>query len=240
MVGFISVMHKRGDVSFDNNSKICFSRGSVWIEQEIAIAAFLVHAKEKEIKLFSFIEDGIEREGIRQNILLNPKVFDEDDEIINHLRLALPEWNDSINVVTGNALVELSYEKVNITQSEHIYNLVMKVRNTGSRAIKEWHIELSVPKDVLMVENYAREIKNGKTKTHRLFGLNYKEYEGETTFYEGDEKDVIRVRYHINDDIYSRDQIIFPKEVVAKFYVDDDGFEERKTEKKPIQELQNF
>src|SRR6476619_7475787 len=43
--GFICVMHRRGDIETPDNRVI--TRGSVWIEQEIAIAAFMGHVLKR-------------------------------------------------------------------------------------------------------------------------------------------------------------------------------------------------
>src|SRR5205814_1072143 len=61
-VGLISIMHDRGHVTGLDGQP--HSRGSVWIEQEIAIAAFMTYCLGKNIKVAAFIQRGIKREGI--------------------------------------------------------------------------------------------------------------------------------------------------------------------------------
>jgi hypothetical protein len=77
MSGMVVIMHRRGEVTTPHKH---FQRGSVWIEQEIAIAASLKHAGHN-IEVIAYIQDGIEREGLRDLLHLNPVIFRNDDEI---------------------------------------------------------------------------------------------------------------------------------------------------------------
>ena len=64
--GFIAVMHPRGDVKDDHGSTTV--RASVWMEQEIAIAATiqqLVRKNQDEFRVAAYIHQSINREGIR-------------------------------------------------------------------------------------------------------------------------------------------------------------------------------
>lgn len=78
MSGMVVVMHKRGEVSTSRGS---FERGSLWIEQEIAIAAALKQAG-RDIPVAAYIEDGIKREGLRGFLQLNALTFTNEDEVI--------------------------------------------------------------------------------------------------------------------------------------------------------------
>jgi len=49
--GFICVMHRRGDLSAPNGRSL--TRGSVWVEQEIAITAFLRHVLNRSIPMIT-------------------------------------------------------------------------------------------------------------------------------------------------------------------------------------------
>ena len=51
-VGFVAVLHRRGEVlaqGSDSGARATHTRGSVWVEQEIAIAAFLAQIHNKNI-----------------------------------------------------------------------------------------------------------------------------------------------------------------------------------------------
>jgi hypothetical protein len=68
------------------------TRGSVWIEQEIAIAAFLAQSTNRDIKVAAYIHESVSREGIRDLLHLNPQPFRTDEEVLKHLRAALGSW----------------------------------------------------------------------------------------------------------------------------------------------------
>lgn len=55
-VGYIFIMHRRGLVTAGQDEHI---RGSVWIEQEIAIAAFLRQIQLRKVHSIAFIEGDI-------------------------------------------------------------------------------------------------------------------------------------------------------------------------------------
>lgn len=89
--GLIAVMHHRGNVSTPTPSGSII-RGSLWIEQEIAIAAFLRQILKRNIEPIFFIQEGIDLEGVRKYIHFNPIPFKEDKDIIDKLKLCLPSW----------------------------------------------------------------------------------------------------------------------------------------------------
>ena len=92
-VGLIAIMHPRGAVAFNGTGE-CI-RASVWIEQEIAIAAFMVQVLDRPLRVAAYIHKDIAREGMRAELQLNPVLFRRDDEVLAHLRLILPTWTKS-------------------------------------------------------------------------------------------------------------------------------------------------
>jgi hypothetical protein len=78
--GFVGVMHHRGVVETLGGSK--HTRGSVWIEQEIAIAAFLTQTRNREIPVLLYTQKGIEREGVREQLKLLRIEFEKEDEVL--------------------------------------------------------------------------------------------------------------------------------------------------------------
>ncbi|GAH42485.1 unnamed protein product, partial [marine sediment metagenome] len=87
---FIAVMHRRDIL----NNKPVEYRGSVWVEQEIAIAAFLVQVLGINIPNLVFIQSGIKREGVRGFVLLNAIEFKNNQEVLNKVRKWLPTLID--------------------------------------------------------------------------------------------------------------------------------------------------
>jgi hypothetical protein len=94
-VGFIAIMHPRGNVSNPNNPEgLPRVRGSVWVEQEIAIAAFISQALQRALRVRVFVHESIEREGLRDKLHLNPTLFRKDSEVLEDLISQLPSWRD--------------------------------------------------------------------------------------------------------------------------------------------------
>jgi hypothetical protein len=96
-VGLIAIMHPRGAVAF-NGHESCI-RASVWIEQEIAIATFIVQVLERPLRVAAYIHKDIAREGMRMELQLNPVAFRRDDEVLAHLRQILPAWTKAAATV---------------------------------------------------------------------------------------------------------------------------------------------
>jgi hypothetical protein len=91
-VGLIAIMHPRGVVTLPDNHQVV--RASVWIEQEIAIAAYITQILKRPLKIDPHIHRSIRREGMRDQLLLNAVPFTDDSEVLNHLRDVLPSWRD--------------------------------------------------------------------------------------------------------------------------------------------------
>jgi hypothetical protein len=89
-VGFIAIMHPRGMVKLHDGKEAV--RGSVWIEQELAIAAFIEQILNRKIRVAAYIHEDIRREGMRDQLLLSPVRFSTDSEVLDHLRNVLPDW----------------------------------------------------------------------------------------------------------------------------------------------------
>ena len=89
--GLVCVMHERGLVSVPHGEPIM--RGSVWIEQEIAIAAFLAEVLRRPTKIRVYMRKEIQREGVRDKILANPKEFESDEDILNDIPVIIGDWS---------------------------------------------------------------------------------------------------------------------------------------------------
>lgn len=104
-IGFIGVMHHRGRVATPNGELV---RASVWIEQELAIAAFIEQILNRKIEVQLYIQEGIAREGMRDKLLLNAAPFKADQEVLDHLKDRLSRWSAlaTISVRPGPAFEE--------------------------------------------------------------------------------------------------------------------------------------
>jgi hypothetical protein len=95
-VGLIAIMHPRGQITRVDGSQII--RASVWIEQEIAIAAFMNQVLDRGLKVKAYIHESVGREGLRDQLLLNPTIFSEDREVIEDLKVVLGLWASGLSI----------------------------------------------------------------------------------------------------------------------------------------------
>jgi hypothetical protein len=138
-VGFISVMHPRGDVVISGRNT---SRASVWVEQEIAIAAFINRGRKQKIPTVVYRHASVGREGMRDLLHLNPVTFETSEEILAHLKIRLPSWNVDESKDTQG---EISLKSTPAySASSRIVTLIPMFRNNGPRA-NEYSCTMYVP-----------------------------------------------------------------------------------------------
>lgn len=139
MRAFVIVMHKRGNVSSAFDPDI--TRGSLWIEQEVAIAAALQQSG-KRISVAAYIERGIEREGLRSLLQLNEVQFSSDDEVVDHFAAMLAEGTFDVGSAAVaappgpivNAIADLLSPEQARSRGlpmSSAYRVVLKIRNAG-------------------------------------------------------------------------------------------------------------
>jgi hypothetical protein len=138
--GFIAIMHPRGNVTNPRNtSGQSWVRGSVWVEQEIAIAAFISQALERPMRVRAYVHESILREGLRDKLHLNPKLFKDDSEILDDLAAELPSWRNLDVPQQGQFNLEhsrLAKEKLE-RLSETSKNLVVYLLHHGKTEATE-------------------------------------------------------------------------------------------------------
>jgi hypothetical protein len=229
--GLISIMHDRGKVSgLDGTS---YSRGSVWVEQEIAIAAFMTYCLGKNIKVAAFIQNGIKREGIRDLLHLNPFSFSSDEEIVSQLPSVIGEWKlESLAV-----RLKVSYKKLRGTGEAHDYQLSLEIENPSSVRIREYQLDLSFPSAFLPPTIYTAEVKQRRTNTHRFFRRTERDFpEGKRTIYPQDSKLVFLLDYFVDHDLFYNELAMLQAfEVTLRC-----GRDEPITQTHPIRDFQTF
>ena len=151
-VAFVVVMHPRGTVSNPHTGSN-WVRGSVWVEQEIAIAAFMSQALEMRIEVIAYIHKSIKREGLQDKVLLNPTYFDDDCEVITHLEEFLPKWKYTLlgKPRTGLSLKanmvcrEIPIPGGSISGDERSFHLDVGIENDGTADAKEFRLDVECP-----------------------------------------------------------------------------------------------
>jgi len=102
---FVAVMHHRGKVETLTSTH---RRASIWIEQEIAIAAFLTEIRNKEIPVILYIQKGIKREGIREQLKLNPVEFISEDDVLKDF---ISRLKDGVLKISASQSITSASEK---------------------------------------------------------------------------------------------------------------------------------
>ncbi len=232
-VGLIAVMHQRGRVNPPDNT----FRASVWVEQEIAIAAFLHSALGKHIHVAAYMQPDIALEGVRQQLHLNPKVFHSNTDVLEHLRLVLPTWQaptepkEAIDIDIG-----IEYEGVNITQKRHDYRLIVLVTNRGKEPIDDYHVDVEFPTGLIEKpeEEYHYE---GTRSTETLNFFRATRQQIGRSIFPGDTLRVLTIPYYIDNDIYVNKKFLLKENVKAVIY---SKGKEPTSHEKSISQLQNY
>lgn len=197
-VGLIAVMHPRGEVRGLEDEK--HDRASVWIEQEIAIAAFISQALNRNLYVAVYEHMQVKREGLRDKLHLNPVRFSSHDEVVNALRKILPQWQSTHTPRNEGLLLEalFDYEEIGKTDEYTDYDLVVCLENNGTEIARDFLVEILFPKVFIRPNaNLVEEVSKGGSITHRLFRIDH-HYHGIKEFYPTkDIPAVIRIPYRI-------------------------------------------
>lgn len=134
-IGVIAIMHPRGRVIFTDRGGATHeqTRASVWIEQEIAIAAFITQIAKQPLKVAAYLHTDIKREGMREQLQLNPTPFREDSQVLEHLRSVLVGWKD-----VPARIAESELDRVRVRVEIHDfspYNIQLQCTNDSEEQI---------------------------------------------------------------------------------------------------------
>ncbi|MFN7919061.1 MAG: hypothetical protein U0Q16_03135 [Bryobacteraceae bacterium] len=153
--GVICVMHKRGVIATPTGDPII--RGSVWIEQEIAIVAFMKQVLDRpNLEILFYAERGVSREGIRTVLHLNPKLeFNDGEEVLAHLEEALPKFKPSpYSAYDLKPWFEVETVSNDPFSSES--RLWAGVENVGQEPVTDVKLTVWVPRFLLEVNRMTR------------------------------------------------------------------------------------
>ena len=114
--------------------------------------------------------------------------------------------------------VELSmgYRAETQTGSLHEYILEVALRNTGTKRIAEWHIDVEVPTPLLREVVAITKIRDRSDNRRSLFRVTQ---EGFGPIYPGDVKQ-IRVSYQMNQPLFDREEELFLQLITARAYAE--------------------
>jgi hypothetical protein len=217
---FVTVMHPRGSVTSPSGRS--HIRGSVWIEQEIAIAAHLEHVHKKKLRVQAYVHRDIYLEGIRQQLHLNPVRFSTSSEILDDLRSKLPAWSSP----PEKRLIGIGLNPVFKAVRDEIVECQMefKLWNKRTTTITDYHVDIEIPSKLLEGNSaqYWHEVSHKRTATHRSF--RFPALDGRVAaVYPDDERRVMELPFYV-DRNRQFDADVLGLDFVATAYVEGTPF----------------
>lgn len=146
-IGFIAVMHPRGDVLIPDSETKLLTRASVWVEQEIAIAAYIDRQRKRRLMTAVYHHKSVGREGMRDLLHLNPVIFATNGDILDDLQNRLGSWRPNESIDDEGEL----FLKAAPTYSPGIgqtIRITAHFRNDGDRA-NEYSCVMYIPSSLM-------------------------------------------------------------------------------------------
>lgn len=191
--GLIAVMHERGTVTGLKRRR--WLRGSVWIEQEIAIAAFMRHILSRPLNVALFTKVGIALEGAREKLILNPFTFYEDSDVLDRLRVILPTWEPIAVPREYDVAYRYKWFPLKEQQDSHQYRITFYVKNSGAVRATDYRLEVQFPTEFM----YDTDKGNG----YRRFVFSQDQFRGgEQILYPKQEREAFSIDYYVDNRLW--------------------------------------
>ncbi len=172
-VGFIVVLHPRGQITRPDKPAVI--RGSVWIEQEIAIATYIQRVEKRALPTIAFKHKSVSREGIRELLHLNPIEFTDESKVLAVLPEALRAWK-----LPASAGIQLKLKSVSVAspQDHPIRRLEVVLVNDTNQEITAYNCKLNLPAGILKhwSASYGSLEVPANEAGRRCFRFSQKEY----------------------------------------------------------------
>lgn len=210
--GFVAVMHNRGLVKTLHGEHM---RASVWVEQEIAIAAFLRQALDREFPVAVYVQKGLRREGVRDQLLLGPVEFETEAEVIADFgaRIADGRFSPVAMQHSKDAAIRIRYMLLS-KDGVHHYRCILLVANTGTELLSDYWAEVQFPKAPLGDHNSFSIAKEMENETHAFLRTN-RGMVGKDIYPE-EEIEIMVFPYQMNGGLF-HDGKVLKEPVIAKF-----------------------
>ena len=141
---YIAVLHRRE--LLDGGST---HRTSLFIEQELAVAAYI--RRSRELPILFYVQRGVERKGVRSTLLLNASFpdtedFESDSEVLEHARQELPRLSMAAVGHRGKAMkVEIRASWA--TDGSANMMITCSARNEGTEIPSRVQLQVLVPRE---------------------------------------------------------------------------------------------
>jgi len=161
-------MHERGEVM--RGGERVGTRGSAWIEQEIAIAVFMTHVLDRRLPVLYLHGSTDLPRRIRTLLLLNPRLeFTSEQQVLDDLRRVLPEMQFK-RFAELDLAPRLRYDTDRVRTDRHDYMFIVDLANEGSALVTDFRVEVYLPKRFLDGHGLERMIdKQKSSETHFCF-----------------------------------------------------------------------
>ena len=228
-IGIIAVLHHRGEVTAGDERSV---RASVWVEQEIAVAAFINQVLERPIQIVAFQQRGLALEGMRAQLLLNPVEFGDNNEVLAHLRKVLSTWVPADDTTPPQLSLSIQYLERSIESERHEYMLVVTLTNDSDEVIAPSHADLEIPARVLFDNPPFERVPERDTDRCSFFRNT-----AVGQVFPGDSCRLFQVMYFMDHDIFWHPEGLFELPVRVTLYgVSDEPI----VVQRPFGELQVF
>jgi hypothetical protein len=180
--------------------ELSWCRGSVWVEQEIAISAFISQALKRPLHERAYVHENIRREGLRDKLHLNPVLFREGSEILRDLGALLPSWR----ALTQEKKEPLSLKanirrrRVNVPGGgdDERYMLLVGIENDGELDATDFRLDVEFPETFLDEGGHMARIATAKLGV-ALFAKNNKDSRIEHLYPGAEVEGIISFHYAI-------------------------------------------
>jgi hypothetical protein len=124
-VGLIVIMHHRGKIEGWE-----INRASVWVEQEVAIAAFMEEVLGRRLHAVLFVEEGVSLEGLRKYIIFNATSFKTEEDVLEKLQKTLPTWKEPKYIDDGEKQARVKAAVITAeVQTGFNFNITLLIAN---------------------------------------------------------------------------------------------------------------
>ncbi len=225
---FIAVLHDRGTIARPDGPAI--TRASVWIEQEIAIAAYIQHVERRNIPIIIFKHNSVGLEGLRSLLHVNPIPFSDESDIIFALPALLQNWRD---LPPSGIRLQLESAVKGSQDGHKIRFLRVLLSNDTNQRITEFTCRVSLPSEFLNhgTTHYFGEILPSKEPGRRMFEITEKGSGGpnQRTIEPHYSLLVMTIDYCVTCAMNDIPQVVVERRVKADAWIDGRSYHEEKT-----------
>jgi hypothetical protein len=198
----------------------------------------LQQVQGRQLAVAVYIQKGIEREGVRDKLLLGAVDFETEAEVLADFKTRLLDgrFGPVRPVPPKDVDLELGFQTISRgSGAVHQYRLRVRVTNTGSERLDDYWIELQFPKTVLNSGTiFWGKVGAKETDTHTFVRETRADLGHD--LYPGDFIDAMAIDYHMDHQMFQNGAVL-QLPVIAR--VGAPGMEPKQVER-PFRELQEF